>query len=300
MNLLHKYNNGPYTVAIYDDGTKVRSYDGSGEPAHPESIDLKITNQCDLGCSFCHENSKPDGGHASWGTIEEILKGLPPGVEIAIGGGNPLSHPDLLNILECMKMDGLIANITVNYFHVLEGTNREFLLDLSAAGLIHGIGVSGKWIDLGDECNLPNMVWHLILGETSPFDLVLDKDTFVKNPSKILLLGDKRYGRGVNHFANDEAKLRYWRYHLPMVLSQKNLCISFDNLALEQLHAKEVIPPEIWGERFMGNEGTFTMYVDAVTMTFAKNSISDRIPIEGKSIQEMFSVIRKGVTHDQV
>jgi hypothetical protein len=48
--LLAEYDNGDYHVRLYKDGTKVRS--GDGVPAFPESMDLKITNYCTVGCKW--------------------------------------------------------------------------------------------------------------------------------------------------------------------------------------------------------------------------------------------------------
>ena len=53
-NLLKKYNNGNYTVEIYDDGTKIRETEEEiFEASFPENIDIKITNKCLNNCSFC-------------------------------------------------------------------------------------------------------------------------------------------------------------------------------------------------------------------------------------------------------
>ena len=65
MNLLlGSYTNGNYKVSIYDDGTKIRENNLDNlTPDTIESMDIKITNCCDMGCPFCHENSLPDGEH---------------------------------------------------------------------------------------------------------------------------------------------------------------------------------------------------------------------------------------------
>ena len=64
MNLIGKYQNGNYTVSLYDDGTKVRENDlDFFEADFPESMDIKITNRCNMGCPMCHEDSKCDGLH---------------------------------------------------------------------------------------------------------------------------------------------------------------------------------------------------------------------------------------------
>ena len=63
--LLSEYINGNYKVRLFSDGTKIRfSNDDEFHPEFPESIDLKITNRCDLRCLMCHEKSTPNGKNA--------------------------------------------------------------------------------------------------------------------------------------------------------------------------------------------------------------------------------------------
>lgn len=49
------YTNGNYRVSIdLMTGTKIRKNDlDFFEPEYPESMDVKITNCCDMGCKFC-------------------------------------------------------------------------------------------------------------------------------------------------------------------------------------------------------------------------------------------------------
>ena len=47
--------------------------------------------------------------------------------------------------------------------------------------------------------------------------------------------------------------------------------LSFDNLALEQLNIKKYVSPEDWKTHYMGDDGSFTMYIDLVKEEFAKN-----------------------------
>lgn len=53
MTIISTYLNGNTTVTIEKDGTKTREYDNVPSPLHPESIDVKITNYCDMGCNYC-------------------------------------------------------------------------------------------------------------------------------------------------------------------------------------------------------------------------------------------------------
>ena len=110
-----KYKNGNYTVIRdLDSGTLVKVSDLDFlEADFPDSFDLKITNCCDMGCKFCHENSVVDGKH---GDIlgAKFIDTLHPYTEIAIGGGNPLEHPDLIPFLKKLKSLKMIPNMTIN------------------------------------------------------------------------------------------------------------------------------------------------------------------------------------------
>ena len=66
--------------------------------------------------SNCHENSVPNGKH---GDLFEpsFLDTLHPYTEIAIGGGNPLEHPDLYKFLQLCKERKFIPSMTVNQIH---------------------------------------------------------------------------------------------------------------------------------------------------------------------------------------
>ena len=102
-NLLGEYNNGNYFIKIFSDGTKIRETDEDVFiSSFPECIDLKITNCCDLGCKYCHEDSNINGKH---GDIlnAEFINTIKPYTEIACGGGNALSHPDLIPFLIKLK-----------------------------------------------------------------------------------------------------------------------------------------------------------------------------------------------------
>ena len=112
--LIGAYKNGNYAVHIYEDGTKIRkNNEDFMTPSTIESMDLKITNCCDIGCKQCHEDSRPDGKHADV-LGESFLDKLHPFTELALGGGNPLEHPHLLKFLVKCKKKKFIPSMTVN------------------------------------------------------------------------------------------------------------------------------------------------------------------------------------------
>ncbi len=307
MGVLGRYRNGNYDVTIYSNGTKVRENDlDHFDAVFPESMDIKITNQCDLGCMFCHEDSKPNGEHGNIINLP-FLDSLHEYTELAIGGGNPLSHPDFIPFLRQLKERKLIANVTVNYSHFMN--DIPLLRELTEQGLIYGLGVSYTGRDrdqtekFADAISMfPNAVIHVINGIVSIEQLAwLSKR---KRNLKLLILGYKDFRRGYVFHANTgsaiDSKMRDMYDALPIMVKQ---CwfdtISFDNLAIKQLEVKRLMSEEEWSLFFMGDDGrdgalsSASMYVDAVKGEFARNSCSDeRFPITN-NITEMFQFLKK-------
>lgn len=292
-HLLASYQNGNCATWLYTDGTKVRTVDGEPRPVHPESIDLKITDYCDAGCSFCHEQSTKRGKHADLNAILGVVDGLPHGVEIAIGGGNPLSYPRLMPLLTALRARGLVANLTVNEVHFPHQLHN--LIALQNQGYLHGIGVSVKDVSVHDIWRqimpMPrNLVYHVIVGIADPQALLRSG----KEIERILVLGYKRYGFGKKCKEGKlQEEIARWRYWIGTIM-RKVPHVSFDNLAIEQLGVKDMLEPETWRKHYMGDDGQFTMYVDAVREEFAVSSTSQRRPIAGKTIIEMFAEVSQG------
>ena len=69
--------------------------------------------------------------------------------------------------------------------------------------------------------------------------------------------------------------------------------VSFDNLALEQLHIKEQMSQGAWESRYMGDDGQFTMYIDAVKMEYAPSSVSKRMPICSNNVDDLLRLVQK-------
>jgi hypothetical protein len=87
--------------------------------------------------------------------------------------------------------------------------------------------------------------------------------------------------------------------NLPMFIKRGYFSnISFDNLAILQLDVKELLfkdNEEEWSKFYMGDDGGFTMYIDAVNYKYAKNSCmseDERFDMNGKTVQEMFQHIQ--------
>lgn len=292
MQTIAKYNNGGFSVTLSEDGTKTRTKAAdNASPAHPESIDVKITDYCTKGCPYCHESSTTAGVHGDLDKLLDVLSVLPRGVELAIGGGNPLSHPDLIQFLEKAKAAGFICNITVNQAHVV-GQYPHSIGDLVDRSLVYGVGVSITDVDRLDKLrpllsSTPNVVFHVIAGIHRPG--VMRQLAAISRASAILILGYKQFGFGAEYFSDDVAdNLHRWKMTLPQYLGKHLL--SFDNLAIEQLNVERLLTRDAWSRLYMGDDFQFTMYIDAVKQHYAPTSrSSDRVAFADCGLLEYFT-----------
>lgn len=285
QNILHEYTNGGFSVQIYKDGTKIREQIGSVPAVMPEQMDLKITNWCDAGCGWCHENSTTAGKHADLNKTLDLLKVLQPGTEVAIGGGDPLSHPDFSYFVKELRKIGIVPSVTVNGRHLQR--SMAILQALTKSEDLFGVGVS--YFNEVPDWDYPNLVLHLITGINPP--TVLEGHS----NKKVLLLGYKDFGRGQKmlqiqpEFVRNNMSL--WYRLLPWVAKEHHL--SFDNLAIEQLNPRRIFANSAaYSERYMGPEGQFSMYIDAVEQEFALCSYAKERH-SWSNMKDMFRTIQR-------
>lgn len=301
MERFVRYRNGNYTVTLdTKTGTKVRENDlDFFEPDTVESMDIKITNCCDMGCPMCHENSTPDGKHADI-LGPSFLDKLHPYTELAIGGGNPLEHPDLYEFLVKCKERKFIPSMTINQKHF--EANYDLVKKLVDEELIYGLGISlvaptTEFIKLVKT--IPNAVIHIINGLVSLPKLIKMKD----HDLKILILGYKIFRRGATLYETQApnitaCQLMLYQY-LPRIIEENWFkVVSFDNLAIEQLEPQRLMSEDEWSEFYMGDDGigdgftSASMYVDMVERKYAKNSCDpvryDLLP----TIEEMYNSLK--------
>lgn len=299
MSNIVRYRNGNYICMLdLDNGTKIR-YNNEDElvPEFPESMDILISKRCDMGCPMCHEKCTPNGAEADIMSPSFIDK-LHPYTELALNGNSPL-HPDLVPFLEKCKRLKLVPSLTVNQKTFME--NIDLLYELCHDKLIYGLGVSLGDISDTDVANefvnaikrFPNAVIHVINGIVTMDELFMLSYMGLK----ILILGYKNFGRGVD----------FYGYHgLEIICNQNDLynqlpeiveyswfnTVSFDNLALAQLDVKRLMSEDEWRRFFMGEDGTATMYIDMVNKQFAKSSTSTRRYDMMDNVVDMFNIIR--------
>ncbi len=293
MELLGTYLNGNFTTRLFSDGTKIReTKDDNFKAGFAENMDIKICNYCDMNCSFCHEGSTTSG---KFGDIlnEKFTNTFHPYQEVAIGGGDATSHPDLIPFLQKLKDKKVIANMTVNQIHFEK--KQSLIKMLIDEKLIYGLGVSlvnptDNFISMIKQYD--NAVIHVINGILKPSDV----ERLSNNNLKMLILGYKNLRRGKDWFSEEYENIlpeQSWlKENLADIIKGFEVA-SFDNLAIEQLDVKRLMSDKDWEEFYMGDDGTSTYYIDMVERKFARSSTA---PFDKRyelldTVDDMFKVV---------
>lgn len=288
------YKNGnTFTRINLANGTKIReTEDDEFLLEFPESLDIACTTFCTGGCPFCYASCSVQGQHADL-LGAKFIDTLHPFTEAALQV-NDLNHPQLVDFLYKLKDKKVIANITVNQKHF--ESKEPLMKKLVDEGLVKGIGIS--LVDPTPEFikkvkNYPNAVIHTINGILKASDLEAMRDQGLK----ILILGYKDLGRGHDYKEKNKINIKgrqKYLYDVLFSLPEHFECVSFDNLALEQLEVKRILTPEQWKEFYLGDEGSSSMYIDLVKQKFGVSSLCTEEEMHPlmDSIDEMFRLVQ--------
>ena len=298
MKRIATYKNGNTYTTLYEDGTKEHfTMDDEFKFDFPESMDVQVSQCCDNGCEWCYYGCSPTGKHGKL-TGWKFFETMHPYTEIAINLQRPIPD-DILSFLWEMHSRKVIVNVTVNQNHFIRSDIRKFLREAISDGLIKGVGVSltdptqKDFIDMIKQYQ--NTVIHVIAGITPLKDIRY----LMGHGLKLLILGYKAIGRGARYLTD------YYSYvcgdierledNLDDILNGFKV-VSFDNLAIEQLHIKDRLSDKEWEMFYGGDDGTVTFFIDLVKGVFARSSLSQIVyPIGDKTIDKMFEIIKKEV-----
>lgn len=118
---------GGRTIRLCIDGSKDIS-----ELEYPEFYDVKITGHCEGECPWCYMDSKKTDLHYHdilgkinryFGSMTENQRPF----QVAIGGGEPTSHPYFCECLKTFSDLGIVPNYTTNGMFCKETYYREIL-----------------------------------------------------------------------------------------------------------------------------------------------------------------------------
>lgn len=296
MNDWKKYKNGNVDVYInLDNGTKIRmTKDNDYHPEFPENADVTISTYCTHGCKFCYAGCSQNGSHADLFEYKKLLDSLNPNTELAVNINSEI-HPQFEEFLQYMKDRGVIVNATLRQDDFER--YHEKIEEWCDRKLLHGVGISlicpnVNFVLLARKN--PNYVIHTIAGITpmDHFKALADYDL------KVLILGYKTTHRGNTYYEENKNEICGAIFELSQQLSwmvNHFAVVSFDNMAIDQLGVEEFLTPKEFEEFYMGEEGQFTMAINLVDGTYAKNSTSSRLyPLnKDMTITDIFQDMQK-------
>lgn len=124
---------GKNYMAVYSNRHVVRFFDDELGPIEattvPEFMDIKLTDQCNGNCPYCYQNST-NLGKCAENPIQRLeeyfagveLKDMP--FQVALGGGDPLLHPQFEEICQWLADHGVVPNLTTNGLNFTEDNLR--------------------------------------------------------------------------------------------------------------------------------------------------------------------------------
>lgn len=269
---------GYWTIFNQDTGTKIRfSFEGdlsvpeiSGTDA-PELVDLKITDFCTAGCTYCYQGSTPKGRHADLETVERILDELARlrVFEVAIGGGEPTEHPHFSHILEYARKRGIVPNFSTRNLGWFSRTKLPRDMWGACGFSVDGPEEARRVIEaLGDE---ESLTFHYVVGSRPDGALGLVRSLRDSGAyHHVVLLAFKPVGRGVNHAVHADPLLPV----LQEVREHQGVLLGFDTplAAAQEALLKDVKVPSWCYET---TEGRYSMYIDAVERRAGPSSYCD-------------------------
>jgi organic radical activating enzyme len=302
-----KYNY--WTLFSPDDGTKVRiSFDNFEQiqvkkAYAPELVDIKITDFCTKGCAYCYQSSTPSGSHADLMKIYELAQTLGSlgTFEVAIGGGEPADYPYFTETVEAFRAQGIVPNFTtrsVNWLYNDEIRGRVLKTIGAFAFSVDSAEEAEKLRDIcvKKQVDLSKVNFQYVVGSGDKYAFERIVDFCSKNNHRLVLLGFKNVGRGTTFKLPQYYPMPkgHWLSYIKKVHKKDGIMTSIDTaLALESKLdlEKEKIPN--WS--YHTDEGTFSMYVDAVNMKVGRSSyhLNDLVSVKNfydKTILDKFAL----------
>lgn len=185
----------------------------------PELADISISNHCTMNCDYCYRDSKPDNSFMNIDDYDFVLKSLSHPhwgnvFQVALGGGEPLEHPDFIDIINLTNKYKIVPNFTTNgclisedIVSLLQGRVGAIAVSINDISLI-----SKTNIELLMESNIKTNL-HFILSDSSiehAVDILMGKyNEMIPRLNAIIFLTYKPAGRAAqNHCLKFDSRLR--------------------------------------------------------------------------------------------
>lgn len=242
----------------------------------PELADIKITDYCPFGCTFCYQDSTPKGKHATMPQIRKVVKHLAEAkvFEVAIGGGEPTLHPHFLEILKAFRAAGIVPNFTTRNLKWLGPRKAKPILEAAGAFAysthsladVEEFAAACKQAGVKNEWNHKQAVIHIVMGTVTRAEFRKMLKRAGKSGLGVTLLGWKAIGR-----ADKTPTHPYLDWWLPVTKEVGMWSIGIDTtLAAEAEAAGQLVDYPSW--MYHTKDGLYSCYVDAVAQTMAPSS----------------------------
>jgi hypothetical protein len=283
LNLLSRKDPlGFWTIFNKSCGTKIRmNFNSDTDPnveitksTFPDLVDLKITDFCDSNCNFCYQDSSTSGKHAAYIDIYKIIHALKEMkiFEVAIGGGEPTSHPDFLKILWNFGENNIVPNFSTRNLDWLSEPQKRDIIFKYCGSLA---------VSVTDREDIENIYFNITkLKKFNPYDKIklqhvlgtTDEYGFTQLCQAInfygfnvTFLGYKETGRGKNNKPFDH---KNW---IKVVLKNNLNYFGIDTSIAKQFE-KELELYKVSPKLYDTKDGAFSMYIDGVNKNIGPSS----------------------------
>lgn len=253
----------------------------------PELVDLKITDRCYCACEYCYQSSSAAGTDAAPDDLDAIAWALSEmGIfEVAIGGGDPVLHPQFPSLLANFRRNDVVPNFSTRSLDWMRNAEiRDAVKDNCGAFAITTTDrrmiprLAALVEDNGFEQDKVKI--HVPMGVMDTWDFPPFIEEAIRHDFGLVLLGFKRVGRGLKfspkgyedwiEVVNKACK------ETTRTSSRFPWKLSADTTLMEE-STKNAWPghEDIPEPLYRLGEGKFSCYVDAVGGLVAPSSFSD-------------------------
>ena len=272
----YKFRKDKNALVVFDktNGNKIRFAIGDYHKASvPELVDIKISDYCSIGCSFCYQNSGLEGKHGTLKNLSFVAKELGKAkvLEVALGGGETTEHPDFVEIVKLFHREGVVPNFTTKKPAAI----RTFWPEIGdiVGGVAYSAETPGQIVScrklLENHVPLDRINLHYVMGLQSSEGFKDYMRAASENGFRVTLLGYKTSGRGSLAV---HQKYDWWIDSVNDLIREGN-CPTF---SIDTPLAKEFqdrIP--VSKKFFHTEEGKVSLYIDAVAMLMGASSFEN-------------------------
>ncbi len=280
-------------------GDKVRisfEIDGQIEPGlrpvrGAELVDMKITDHCPFGCSFCYQSSVAAGAHADDRAVMQYLQECRDmGVfEIAFGGGEPTLHPRFVEIVQFARQLGMVPNVTTKNYQWAESLGETSLGAVAISANTES-EVARAITIIKQAPTSAKMILQCVDGLIEPE--VLKEAIAQVGSSRVTVLGYKDVGFGPNVEPEHKGAWLGWldeNQEFRWTATGLRIDTALARQYEDELARRKFIP-----ESFHTHEGLTSFYIDACEGVAGPSSYSgeDTFVDIGASVADAFEALR--------